>query len=61
MGAGLRRDRGDALLLPPQHHQGTLRALSAGDGSGNTYTELFRAASDWWRLIRLASLQIRPQ
>lgn len=43
MGAGLRRDRGDALLLPPQHHQGTLRALPAGDGSGNSHTELFRA------------------
>lgn len=37
MGPGLCRDRGDALLLPPQHHQGTLRALPAGDGSGNTH------------------------
>lgn len=34
VGAGLRRDGGDALLLPAQHHPGTLRPLPAGDGSG---------------------------
>lgn len=43
LGSGLCRDGSDALLLPPQHHQGTLWALPAGDGSGNTHAELFTA------------------
>lgn len=38
MGAGLHRDGGNALLLPPQHHQGTLRAIPAGDGPGNSWS-----------------------
>ncbi len=61
MGAGLRRDRGYALLLPPQHHQGTLRAVPAGDGSGNTHTELFRAFLIDGGWFRSASLQLRSQ
>lgn len=47
VGPGLRWDRSDALLLPPQHHQGTLRALPAGDGSGNTW--IIQGFSDGWR------------
>lgn len=43
MGAGLHRDRGNALLLPPQHHQGTLRAIPAGDEPGNSCVKLFKA------------------
>ena len=58
MGAGLRRDGGDAVLLPPQHHPGTLRALPAGDGSGNSHTEIFSSelrglaadGADWRRV-----------
>lgn len=44
LGAGLCGAGGHALLLPAQHHQGALRPLPEGHGSGDTgLTRLGRA------------------
>lgn len=37
VGTGLRGDRGDAVLLPAQRHQGAIWAVLAGDGPGSAH------------------------